>query len=328
MAILITGASGLVGAHLTEFVSSQEPNEEIVALYHKHRPKGSYANVEFVQCDLLDWVSLEEVFQRGIHQVYHCAAIVSFDPSDGQSIIESNRLATAHVVDASLMYRIQRLIHVSSVAAIGRERANEVVHEQMHWKDSKYVSNYSRSKYAAEMEVWRGFAEGLNGAIVNPGIVLGEGFWSQSSGKLMSTVAEGLRWYTLGRTSFVDVKDLAKAMHLLMHSDVNQERYIISAGNFTYREVFAEMAQQLGVRGPYKYASPGMSELLWRLFYLKSKLFGGKPLITRETAHTAHAVYQFSNEKFLKEFPSFSYTPLKQTIARMSEAYREYIQTV
>lgn len=330
MAILITGASGLVGKHLTAFVSEQEPAQEIIALYHRNMPREQYDNVAYKPCDLLDPVALQDLFSaHQFHQIYHCAAIVSFDPADRKALVAQNQRATAQLVNAALDHQGVRIIYVSSIAAIGREQEQkQLLDEHLQWVDTKYASAYSRSKYAAEMEVWRGFAEGLSGAIVNPGIVLGEGLWHQSSGKLMPAVAEGLRWYTQGRTAFVDVKDLVRAMHILMHSEVEQERYIISAGNYTYQEVFSSMAQSLGVPGPQRKASPSASSFLWRLFFIKSLLFGGKPLITRETAHTAHAVYHFSNEKFLKAFPNFQYTSLAETTQRMAAAYKEFKATL
>lgn len=326
MAILITGASGLVGTFLTAFVAEQEPAQQIIALYHHNKPQKSYPNVVFYTCDLLDPTAIQELFAAyPIDYIYHCAALVSFDPADRNALVSMNQSATAQLVDAALEHQIKRMIYVSSIAAIGRDQdAHRALDETLQWVDSKNASTYSRSKHAAEMEVWRGFAEGLSGAIVNPGIVLGEDFWHQSSGKLMPSVAAGLRWYTQGRTAFVDVIDLVRAMHVLMHSNIEHQRFIISAGNFTYQEVFAAMARSLGVPGPQKRASAAASNFLWRFFYIKSRLFGGKPLITKETAHTAHAVYHFSNEKFLEKFPQFQYTPLEKTIERMAAAFLQY----
>lgn len=322
--ILITGASGLVGSHLTAHLSVSQPSATIIALYQHNQPTEQYHNVQYKQCDLLDVIAVYEVM-KGITQIYHCAAIVSFNPKDKKYLVSRNRDATANVINAALDEGVDRLIHVSSIAAIGRELRSDqsLITEQNYWTESDGHSEYSKSKFEAEMEVWRGFAEGLNGAIVNPGIILGEGKWQQSSGTIMPTIAKGLKWYTEGITTFVDVKDLVLAMQLLMHSSIQEERFIIGHSGVSYASIFRMMADALGIAGPQNKASKWMSELIWRYYYINEKLTGKAALITKETAHTAHAHYRFDNTKFLKAFPDFSYTPLQTTMNRMAAAYKE-----
>lgn len=321
--ILVTGASGLVGSHLVALLATLESDTEIIASYNHTIPATSYPNVTYKKCNLLDIFEVEEIME-GITEVYHCAAIVSFNPKDKHTLVHNNQVATANLVDKSIAQQVRKFIHVSSIATIGREHKldKDQLYKESHiWEEGKKRSVYSRSKFYAEMEVWRGFASGLNGAIINPGIILGEGDWGRSSSKLMQTVAKGMKWYTKGVTAFVDVKDVAKSMYTLMKSEVSNERFIISEGNHSYETIFQKMATALQIKGPQKEAKKWMSEIIWRVYRIQGVLTGNQPLVTKETAQTAQSHYHFDNKKFLSYFPTFQYEKIENTIARMAAVY-------
>jgi len=263
---------------------------------------------------------------QGITHVYHCAATVSYDSRKKKAMIHGNVTGTAHVADTALEAGVQKLIHVSSIAALGRstgpEGADLSIDEDTHWEESSANSPYAESKFLSEMEVWRAMAEGLNAAIVNPGIILGEGDWNKGSARLMQIVHSEFPWYTEGVNAWVDVKDVAAAMVLLMNSDIADQRYILSSGNFSYREVFTAMAQALGKRPPYRLATPFLSEIVWRAEVFKSRLAGKEVTISKDSARTAQARCSYSNAKFLQQFPQFRYHSLEETVQRMARAFR------
>ncbi len=318
--ILVTGASGFLGRHLLEALAQQPL--PVLGLYNSRAPEVNFPHLIWKQCDLLDPYAIEECMQ-GITHVYHCAAIVSFDPAFKTKLIEENVAATANVVNAALEANVQKLIHVSSTAALGRTLQNgeSAITEETHWEESKENSAYAESKLLAEMEVWRAMAEGLNAAIVNPGIILGEGDWTKGSAKLMQIVYDEFPWFTGGITSWVDVKDVAAAMVLLMDSDVLEERFIISGGDFSYKDVFTKMAKALDRRPPFKEASAFMTEIVWRAELFKSRLANKEATITKDSARAAQSKYFYSREKFLKQFPQFEYTSLDVTVQRMADAF-------
>jgi dihydroflavonol-4-reductase len=317
----VTGASGLVGSHLIQSLVSK--GEAVRALYRNSIPqfKGS-EKVEWVKGDILDVVSLDHAIQ-GITHVYHCAAIVSFSPKQAGVMLQANIEGTANIVNACIEKKIQKLVYVSSVAALGRIREDAPVDETMNWTPETSNSVYGKSKYLAEMEVWRGMGEGLNVAIVNPVIILGAGDWNKGSSEIFKSAYDEFPWYTNGVSGFVDVMDVIDAMQLLMHSDVLGQRFIISGSNVQYKEVFTNIAKAFGKKPPHKQVTPLLAAIVWRLEAVKGMITGKTPLLTKETAATAQAVVHFDNTKFLKAFPSFSYRKLEETINRSCAELKE-----
>lgn len=312
--IFVTGASGLVGAHLIK--SLLEKNELVTALYRSVVPNIEGAEkVKWIQGDILDIQSLENAME-GVAQVYHCAAIVSFAPGQAAAMLHANQEGTANVVNACLTKNIQKLVYVSSVAALGRIRENAPVDEAANWTPETSNSVYGKSKYLAEMEVWRGMGEGLNVAIVNPVIILGAGDWNKGSSEIFKSAYNAFPWYTEGVSGFVDVMDVVDAMQLLMQSKITGERYIISAENVQYKKVFTQIAGAFNKPAPHKKVTPFLASIVWRLESLKGIFTGKNPLLTKETAATAQAVVHFNNSKFLKAFPSFKYRTIENTIER------------
>ena len=322
--ILVTGASGFLGQHLVRHLSEQGKN--IRALYNKNKPGHGLTKlpgVNWQQCDLLDVYAVEEAMAN-IDEVYHCAGIVSFHPSEKKKLMHFNVTSTAHIVNEALEKGIRKLVHVSSVAALGRNDAKQTeITEEAEWEESKRNSQYALSKYFAEMEVWRGIGEGLNAAIVNPGIVLGEGNWDVGSSRLMKIVNKEFPFFTRGINSFVDVKDVVCAMVQIMSSDIHSERFIISAGNFSYKDIFTMMANELGKRPPHIAANNFLTSLVWRWSMMKSRIFGETATITKETARTSQAQAYYNNEKLLRHLAAFEYTDMKSTIKRMARAFIE-----
>lgn len=310
--ILVTGGAGLLGSELIRQLLSE--GYSVKAVYNKTPLPNFNSNLlQQFQCDILDIIGLEEAMQD-VDQVYHCAAIVSFEPSRKQEMLKINIEGTTNIVNAALNTGIKKLVHVSSVAALGRIRENEVVNESMNWTEESNNSIYGLSKYLGELEVWRGVGEGLDAVIVNPVIILGKGDWHTGSSQIFKTVHDEFPWYTEGATGFVDVRDVAAAMIALMESNISSERFIISGENKTYREIFNLIADAFGKKQPQKKVSPFMAQVVWRMEAIKSWFTGKKPLLTRETAATAMANVQFDNSKLLKFLPGFKYRPMLETI--------------
>ncbi|MBI5914791.1 MAG: NAD-dependent epimerase/dehydratase family protein [Bacteroidetes bacterium] len=315
--ILVTGATGFIGAYLVRHLVGQG----YTGVRGMKRKGSSMAlvkevadAVEWVDADLLDLFSLEDAMQ-GVQQVYHCAAIVSFNEKENHNMLKINQEGTANVVNLALDFGIEKLVHVSSIAAIGRKPNDALIDERTAWQDASRNSPYGISKHLAEMEVWRGIAEGLNAAIVNPANVLGSGFWQgrTSTGQIFHNIWKGLRFWPRGASGFVDVRDVVRFMVLLMESNISGERFILSGENLPYKELFDEISASIRVKPPSISVSPFIREVAWRVAWLASKITGKPAFITKQTARSSACTFYYDNQKSLGAFP-FQYMPISQTV--------------
>ncbi len=310
--ILVTGGAGLLGNALIEMLL--ENGKKVRAIYNRTTLAiNPHTNFETFKCDILDVYELEDAMQN-VTEVYHCAGLVSFNPKDEKKLYSINVEGTANIVNAALNTGVRKLVHVSSVAALGRIRPGEMIDETMVWTEETSNSKYGHSKYLGEMEVWRGVAEGLNAVVINPSIILGAGNWNEGSTKIFKSVYDEFPWYTEGTTGFVDVKDVAAAMIQLMESNVTTEKFILSAENISYKDMFTMMAQAFGKKKPVKKVTPFITALTWRLENIKSKFTGITPLLTKETANTALTKVEYDNRKLLNLLPGFKYKPMAQSV--------------
>jgi dihydroflavonol-4-reductase len=310
--ILVTGASGLVGSELISQLLVQ--GNKVKAIYNSTSlAVHNNDNLIPVKCDILDTSALEEAMEN-VTQLYHCAAIVSFNKKNKNKLFRINIEGTANVVNAALAAGVQKMIHVSSVSALGRIREDSIVTEEMNWTEETSNSVYGKSKYLAEMEVWRGIGEGLHAVIVNPSLIFGGGDWNKGSSEIFKSVYNEFPWYSEGITGVVDVRDVAKAMILLMNSEINKQRFILNAENISYKEIFTGIAKCFEKKLPQKKVTPFLAAIVWRLEAIKSMFTGKEPLVTKETARTALAKVYFDNSKILKALPGFKFTPIYETI--------------
>lgn len=314
--ILVTGATGLLGSHLIKELSESE--EKVRAIFRKSIPVGYPENIEWVEADILDVISLEHAFED-IDHVYHCAGAVSFNPKQKEQLYKTNVDGTANVVNAAIDAGVKKLLYVSSVASLGRIREHEIINEKMQWTEETSNSEYGRSKFLAEMEVWRGIGEGLNAVIINPSIILGAGDWNNGSTQLFKSAYHEFPWYTEGISGFVDVLDVVHAMKILMSGKSSGERFIISGDNKSYKNIFSNIALEFNKKPPFKKVTLFIASIVWRMEAIKALITGKNPLLTKETAITAQAKVNFDNSKFTYYAVNFEYTPIENTIKRVCE---------
>ena len=337
--ILVTGGTGLVGTHLlleltkkyAKIRAIHRPTSDLssvletFALYLDD-PEYYFGKIEWVVADLTEFDSLLDAL-AGVDEVYHTAAFVSFDPRDRQLMIQSNAEGTANLVNACLEKNVGKLCYVSSTAALGSAPAGEMITEDMTWSYSRHRSAYSITKHHAEMEVWRGMAEGLQAVIVNPSIILGPGNWKRSSSYLFSAVWKGMKFHTEGITGYVDVRDVIHAMISLMEGEFFGERFTVSAENLTYRKVLEMIATSLGRPLPSIHATPFLISVAWRLNWLSSRLNGSQQSITRETVRSSKRVALFSNEK-IRETIGIQFIPVLQSVQDTSRHFLAHVGAV
>lgn len=326
--VLVTGGTGFLGSYIIKELV--EKNYFVRAIRRSagklpfYIPAEIFKNVEWVEGDILDTASLEASMEN-VDAVIHSAAIISFHKGDKNQMYHVNIQGTANVVNTMLEKGIPTLVHISSVAALGRSQDGSQVNEEKRWHDNKSNTHYAISKHKAEMEVWRGIGEGLNAVIVNPSTLLGYGDWNTSSCRIFKTIYDEFPWYTKGINGFVDIEDVARAIVLLMASDMSEQRFIINGDNWSFQQLFNTIADGFSKRHPRFRATPFLGSVARRIENIKTIFSGKKPLLTKESARVAHSSTYFSNDKILAALPGFSFTPLQESIQK---SCRKYLQTI
>jgi nucleoside-diphosphate-sugar epimerase len=321
--ILITGGTGFLGSYIIKELI--EKNYTVRAIRRSNKLPNYispeiFDKVQWIEGDVLDVVALQDAMED-VDTVIHAAAIVSFVKKDRKEMYRVNVEGTTNVVNMALEKNVKKFIHISSVAALGRKSNGSHVNEEKKWEENKINTHYAKSKHKAELEVWRGLSEGLNGVILNPSTILGYGNWNSSSSAIFKNVYEEFPWYSSGINGFVDVEDVAKAVLQLMESTITEERFVINGDTWPFRKLQDTIADAFGKKRPSKQTTAFLMAIAWRLENLKSLFTGKKPLLTKESARVAQSQTYFENAKILKSLPGFSFTPLEESIKKACEKY-------
>ena len=290
-------------------------------------PREIFNKVEWIEGDVLDVVALEEAME-GVDTVIHSAAVVAFVKKDRKKMYQVNVEGTANVVDIMLEKNVRRLVHISSVAALGRTAAGGHVNEEKKWEESKVNTHYGTSKFKAELEVWRGMGEGLEAVILNPSTILGYGDWNNGSCSIFKNIYKGFGWYTSGVNGFVDVEDVAKVTLLLMESNITEQRFIVNGDTWPFKKLQETIADAFGKKRPSREATPFLLGIAWRLERFKSLFTDHRPLLTKESARVGISRTWFENDKLLKALQGFSFAPLEETIKKACEKYAAAIHSL
>lgn len=330
--ILVTGGTGLLGAHLLFDLLQKEDKVKAIkrsnsSLESLKKTFSFYTTdvdlllqkIEWINAELSDYYSLEEAL-KGVTKVYHCAATVSFHKKDKALMMETNVIGTQNLTNACLHRKIEKFLYVSSIAALGRAADDETTTEKTPWKDGDKTSAYSISKYGGELEVWRAMAEGLPAVIINPSVILGPGDWKKGSPQFFSLVNKGLKYYTTGTNGYVYVRDVSRIMIELMESEIVEERFIVNGEDLNYLELFNMIAKALKKPHPTVKAKPWMIEMAWRAAKAKSWFTGKAPVMTKATARSSMQKYTYSSAKLVDAI-GFKYTALQRGIQLTADCF-------
>lgn len=319
--IAVTGANGLLGSFLVRklnaervpFVALKQQNSDTSLL------KDINESITWREATLLDPVSLNEAL-HDITAVIHAAAIVSFNPREERKMFDVNVLGTRNVVDTCLALNIKRMVHISSVAALGRQKEKKIITEDNKWVNSALNSAYAESKYLAELEVFRGQEEGLNTVTLNPSVILAPADWNRSSAQIFKYIWKKRPFYFNGMMNYVDVRDVADIAYQLVHSPFEAERFIINAGNISFHDLFHKVAANFNTRAPHIRLGRKTLKILAALEAVRAFIQNKTPLITRESARLAGTEFLFDNEKISKAL-NFKFQTIDKTLQWCCEYY-------
>ena len=320
--ILVTGGTGLVGCHLLYQLILE--NKKVNALHRKNSNievvkkvfsfysqdyKSLFNKINWIEGDINDLSSLNHAL-KNITEVYHCAAFISFNKKDLEMMRKINIEGTANLVNCSIERKINKFCYVSTIAAVG-ERNNSLIDEECEWKENN--NPYSETKYFAEMEVWRGIAEGLNAVIVNPGVIVGSGFWKRGSGAFITQVSRGMSYYPIGKTGFICVKDVVQIMIGLMKKNIFSQRFILVAENWKQKDFIYSICKNFNLEPPKKQASKSVMYLGLFVDLFRSKLLNKRRRLSRAIIKSGNSINEYSNQKIIKAL-NFKFSKVEDSI--------------
>ncbi len=331
--ILVTGGTGLVGSHLLyqllqnkdKVRAIHQKTSDLLAVknvfsYYTDKPEVFFDKIDWMEASLDDTEALSTTFQD-VNYVYHCAAYISFDPKDYKIMRHTNIDGTANIVNLCVFHQIKKLCFVSSIAAIEKAKNGKFTDESENWNNNAPKSGYAISKYGAEIEVWRASQEGVPVIIINPGVILGAGFWQKGSGSIFSKIYHGFPFYTEGATGFVDVLDVVKIMVKLMAEPIENERFILVGKNMVFKDLFLLIADTFRVKKPNIKVTHFLAGIVWRIDYLKSMIFRTPALVTKKSMQSSMEIDNYSSEK-LKKYLAYNFIKMETTIERVCKAYK------
>ena len=329
--ILVTGGTGLVGCHLLYLLikkdkkvlalhrknSNLEKVKKVFSSYSKNSEK-LFAKINWIEGDINDLESLSIAF-KNIEEVYHCAAFISFDKRDLESMKKINVEGTANMVNVALDNNIKKFCYVSTIAAIGLS-TNKYTDEETEWIDNS--NPYSQTKKNAEMEVWRGISEGLNATIVNPGVIIGSGFWKRGSGAFFTQISRGMKYYPSGKTGFICVKDVVNIMYKLMNKNIFSERFILVAENWTFKKFFYKVSESLNLNPPKKKAGKTLMKLALVLDFLNSLISGKRRKLNSASVESSTSTSHYSNTKISSKL-NYNFIEINKSISETCEVFKK-----
>lgn len=331
--ILVTGSTGLVGSHLLyHLINNGESvraiyrsknkikNVKRVFQYYTDNTEKLFNKIEWIQADITDVPALEVAF-KNIDYVYHCAANLSFNKADYHLSKETNVTGTSNIVNLCLSNSVKKLCHVSSIATLG-ENLNSPITEDTNWNPENNKHNiYAITKYNAELEVWRGTQEGLDAVIVNPGVIIGPGFWNESTGEIFTKIDHGFNYFTKGSVGIIAVNDVVKAMISLQENRVKNEKFILVSDNITYEKFIQYISNALNKKNNLKSLKKWQLILYYQVEKIKYLFLKGSPSLNKSNINSAFKNLSYDISKIKNTIP-VKFTPIKESIQNIAKLYQ------
>lgn len=318
--VLVTGASGFIGTKLVRRLVNEGYSVRTFGRSSLRSHAFDDLNLEHYGGDITNPEQVSSAVQ-GCQIVFHLAGLVSYKKKDEQRQFGVNVLGTRHIMEASLKHKVERVIHTSSVAAMGIPPTGTIGTEELEYNLLGRGLNYCDSKYEAELQVRNFWKEGLPVLMLNPGIIFGEGDTHPHHHAIFATISKGwLLGVPPGGVTFSDINDVVAAHINALTMGRTGERYALVSANHTYKEAAMIFAKVIGGRqpmfeipGPILVAAGSMAENL-----LPS--FGINPPVTRQVAWLSQHKIFFSSAKAIEEL-KFQPTSFEETVRRTSPYY-------
>lgn len=326
--IFVTGASGFLGKYILQDLLDKGYHQ--ITAHSRMNPeeasiKWPHLKVNWVSSDLLDLYVLDEI--AATHDfIIHAAGKISYRASDRKELIASNFVLTQQLVDAAIFHGIKGFVFISSTAALSRDKDNDPINESGIWQNMKDASDYSRSKWMAELEVWRAKEEGMNVLILAPSVMLGWGNPEKGFNQIIQTIKNGHNYFPSGAGGFVDVRDVASFCVNASAAGLWGEKYILNAANVTFRDAYSTVACFAGVKVPSKPVPVFLTRMLISLNALLQIGSGKKnSLLTHEALKLAESSFEYNNQKSI-DTGLIEYRPIDESFEWAVNNSRESVK--
>lgn len=320
--VFITGANGLVGSNLCHRLSAL--GYEVTALV---RPQSNLLGLKgftgkIVRGDILDEKSLSALME-GSDFAFHTAGLVSFDNRRREELFRVNVEGTRNVMNAAIRIGAKKVIHTSSVAAVGIPSNGDVADETDEYNKFKCNVAYADSKHFGEVEVRKAVEGGLNAVIINPASIVGQRDVYSHFGVLLRILkGKKIVPYLEGGMCVVGVDDVVDAEIAALERGKAGERYIIGSENLSFRELFRKIANVVGASEPNVPVPIWTASAAASIIEVLSSITRKPPILTKAHVVSATLPHYFSSEKAICEL---GFQPHSVTDA-IRKSYEWYIQ--
>lgn len=301
MRVLVTGASGFVGTHLTNYLVDQGLDVSVLVRDAKKLDVQNPKKINICLGDVTNAESVEAA-TKDCHSVFHLAGVVGYSKAQRIEMDRVNVLGTQIVIDACKKNSIQKLLHFSSVVAIGASKTPASLNENSEFNLSHLNLGYFETKRKAELLAFEAAQKGyFECTAVNPSTIYGYGDALKGSRKVQVKVAQGkFPIYPPGGANIICVEDVVSATFAAWKKGKNRERYILSGENFLLKNIFEMIAKTAGSEAP-KIGIPKSALLALGKIGDVLETFGKKGPVNSETAWTSVLYHWFDNTKAKKE---------------------------
>ena len=318
--VLVTGGTGFVGSNLTRALVNDGIEVRILRRERSELRALGQVRVEHAIGDVRDYESVRRAV-HGCDIVYHTAAMVSYWKKQRSEMFEINIGGTANIVRACLEGGVRKLIHTSSIAAIGHNTDGSPADEETPFNWDRHNIGYRISKHKAEEVVLEGVKNGLFAVMVNPSIIMGPGDIHFHGGQIIRDVRrKRIFYYVKGGANIVFVGDVVRGHLAAAELGKTGSRYILGGENLTHRDILTTVAEVVeGIR-PLMRLPHSIVRLLATASEEIANLTNRKPWIPRELAASMPFHTWFSSAKATREL-GFSSTPFRKTVALTYQWY-------
>ena len=317
--VLVTGATGFIGSNLIRALTGK--GIEVIAL-RRESSRTTVSMNKLLQYRTGDIRESESILRAidGCDTVFHTAAVVSFWRAKRTKQLEVNVGGTRNIVEACLKTGVQKLVHTSSVAALGFRTDRKLIDETTAYNWGSNIG-YKYSKHLAELEILEGVGRGLNAVLVNPTVVVGPGDLNMHGGALVCDIARGnIPAYSSGGMNLVSIQSVVAGHLAAAERGLPGERYILGGTNFTHKEAFGFIANVLRKSSPRFWSPVFVTKSVARVLDAVGRITGKEPWITSELVSGLGLFNWYSCAKAHQEL-GYLPTSLEEAIL---EAYNWY----